>query len=74
MAEVADGLNARHSLTGRQSYRLEVPGSPNAKGLSVVSFKAHERLGMPYRVTVRLMGGEARLGRHGYQSPMLPSR
>lgn len=54
MAEVADGLNARHSLTGRQSYRLEVPGSPSAKGLSVVSFKAHERLGMPYRVTVRL--------------------
>lgn len=45
---------AARALTGRQAYFLEVPRSPSAAGLSVVSFEAVERLGEPYKVTVQL--------------------
>ncbi|TPQ40154.1 type VI secretion system Vgr family protein [Cupriavidus pinatubonensis] len=41
-------------ITGRQAYFLEVPSAPTAAALSVVSFKAVERLGEPYVVTVQL--------------------
>jgi len=41
-------------VTGRQSYFLEVPAAPSAVALSVVSFEAVERLGEPYKVTIRL--------------------
>ena len=59
MAGTVDGQNdiaagRRQALVGRQAYRLEVPGAPSAGGLSVVSFDAVERLGEPYRVTIRL--------------------
>jgi len=40
--------------TRRATYRLEVPAAPTAIALSVVSFKAVETLGKPYRVTVQL--------------------
>ncbi|MBV8156463.1 MAG: type VI secretion system tip protein VgrG, partial [Dyella sp.] len=42
------------AVTGRQSYFLEVPSAATAAALSVVSFKAVERLGEPYKVTIRL--------------------
>lgn len=48
------GVALLKGLTGRQVYFLEVPGSPSAKGLSVVSFQAVERLGEPYEVTIQL--------------------
>ncbi|RZT30860.1 phage late control D family protein [Cupriavidus agavae] len=48
------GESTRAWLPGRQSYFLEVPGAAGASGLSVASFDAVERLGEPYRVTVRL--------------------
>ncbi|CAG9173562.1 hypothetical protein LMG23992_02486 [Cupriavidus laharis] len=41
-------------VTGRQAYFLDVTGAPSASGLSVVSFRAVERLGEPYEVTVQL--------------------
>ncbi|WP_175948453.1 type VI secretion system Vgr family protein [Burkholderia pyrrocinia] len=41
-------------MTGRQSYFLDVPGTVNAKDLSVVSFKAVERMGEPYWITIEL--------------------
>lgn len=50
----SDGSALRKGETGRQAYRLEVPGAPSAAALSVVSFKAVERLGEPYVVTVAL--------------------
>jgi type VI secretion system secreted protein VgrG len=37
------------TVTGRQAYFLEVPGSVSAAGLSVVSFEAVERLGEPMK-------------------------
>ncbi|SAL28926.1 type VI secretion system Vgr family protein [Caballeronia telluris] len=42
------------AVTGRQSCFLDVPGAASAKGLSVVSFKATERLGDPYHITIDL--------------------
>jgi len=42
------------AVTGRQSYFLEVPSAASAVALSVVSFEAVERLGEPYKVTIRL--------------------
>ncbi|MFM0273864.1 hypothetical protein PQQ59_24990 [Paraburkholderia aspalathi] len=36
--------NVLRALTGRQSYFLDVPGTGNAKDLSVVSFEAVERM------------------------------
>ncbi len=50
----SDGSALRKGETGRQAYRLEVPGALSAAALSVVSFKAVERLGEPYVVTVAL--------------------
>lgn len=47
-----NGYGAR--VPGRQAYHLIVPGAATAPGLSVVSFKAVERLGEPYRVTIQL--------------------
>ncbi|ANB77395.1 type IV secretion protein Rhs [Paraburkholderia phytofirmans OLGA172] len=46
--------NSRKAMTGRQSYFLDVPGTANAKDLSVVSFEATERMGEPYRITIVL--------------------
>ncbi|UBM11614.1 type VI secretion system Vgr family protein [Cupriavidus metallidurans] len=64
MAGELDGLKAYGAealrnavavtVTGRQAYFLEVPGSASAAGLSVVCFEAVERLGEPYEVRVRL--------------------
>jgi type VI secretion system secreted protein VgrG len=34
---------------GRQAYFFEVPGTASAKDLSIVSFKAVERMGPPTR-------------------------
>jgi len=56
---MADGMKAydratRNESTGRQAYRLKVPGTESAAALSVVSFEAVERLGEPYTVTVQL--------------------
>lgn len=45
---------AARAITGRQSYFLEVLGPANGRALSVVSFRAVERLGEPYRVTIEL--------------------
>jgi len=42
------------AVTGRQSYFLEVPSAATAVALSVVSFEAVERLGEPYKVSIRL--------------------
>ncbi|WP_301288212.1 type VI secretion system Vgr family protein [Ralstonia chuxiongensis] len=42
------------AVTGRQPYRLDVPGTQSAQALSVVSFEAIERLGEPYRITIEL--------------------
>ncbi|MGB8421743.1 type VI secretion system Vgr family protein [Paraburkholderia sp.] len=47
----ANGLTA---LTGRQSYFLDVTGPANGRELSVVSFKAAERMGEPYRIIIEL--------------------
>jgi len=52
MAEAFDG--GRKAVTGRQTYYLEVPSTPSAVGLSVVSFEGVERMGEPYKVTIRL--------------------
>ncbi len=41
-------------LTGRQAYFLDVPSAVTSAALSVVSFKAVERLGEPYEVTIQL--------------------
>ncbi|WP_186426023.1 type VI secretion system Vgr family protein [Cupriavidus metallidurans] len=64
MAGELDGLKASGAgalrnavamtVTGRQAYFLEVPGTASAAALSVVSFEAVERLGEPYEVRVRL--------------------
>jgi len=45
---------AQKSVTGRQAYFLEVPGSATASRLSVVSFDGVERIGEPYRLTIML--------------------
>jgi type VI secretion system secreted protein VgrG len=44
----------RQSITGRQSYFLEVPGTESSAQLSVVSFEATERLGEPNVVRIEL--------------------
>ncbi|APR35974.1 type VI secretion system Vgr family protein [Paraburkholderia sp. SOS3] len=53
------------ALAGRQSYFLDVPGTANAKHLSVVSFNAVERMGEPYRITIGLTHPD-RLSRSDY--------
>ncbi|TSP10561.1 contractile injection system protein, VgrG/Pvc8 family, partial [Cupriavidus campinensis] len=57
MGGFSDGVETRGNqllaqLHGQQSYFLSVPGAAN--GLSVVSFKAVERLGDPYEITIQL--------------------
>jgi type VI secretion system secreted protein VgrG len=47
-------LTMQKRTTGRQSYFLDVTGSANGRELSVVSYKAIERIGEPYRITVDL--------------------
>lgn len=59
MADLGEELKAYSGalgdgLTGRQAYFLEVPGAASALALSVVSFKAVERLGESYAVTIQL--------------------
>lgn len=51
------GTYAKQSktMTGRQSYFVDVSGTANAQDRSVVSFEATERMGAPYRITVALM-------------------
>lgn len=66
---MADGMEsseragaAARSLAGRpvqQAYFLEVPGTVSAKGLSVMSFTAVERMGDSYTVTIDLTHAEA---------------
>ncbi|MFM0456468.1 type VI secretion system tip protein VgrG [Paraburkholderia sediminicola] len=58
----ANGLTA---LTGRQSYFLDVTGPANSRELSVVSFKAAERMGEPYRIIIELTHPES-LAREDY--------
>ena len=41
-------------VTGQQNYHVAVPGTSNAALLSVVSFEAIEKLGEPYRISIRL--------------------
>ncbi|MFL9903835.1 type VI secretion system tip protein VgrG [Paraburkholderia fungorum] len=53
------------TITGRQSYFVDVPGTANAKDLSVVSFEATERMGEPYRITIVLTHPDA-LSRSDY--------
>ncbi|WP_063825926.1 type VI secretion system Vgr family protein [Paraburkholderia caribensis] len=53
-------LNSK-SQTGRQAYFLDVPGTASASQLSVVSFEAVEKLGEPWRVTIRLTHPEGLL-------------
>ena len=53
-ARVREYGAALSGVTGRQSYFLDVPGTGNAKDLSVVSFEAVERMGEPYRVSIEL--------------------
>ena len=44
----------RQGVTGRQAYFLDVPGTDSAAALSVVSFKATEKMGAPTEVTIEL--------------------
>jgi len=53
------------ALTGRQSYFVDVPGTANAAALSVVSCRIVERLGEPWRITVKLTHPDA-LARSDY--------
>jgi type VI secretion system secreted protein VgrG len=41
-------------VTGQQNYHVAVPGTISAALLSVVSFEAIEKLGEPYRISIRL--------------------
>jgi type VI secretion system secreted protein VgrG len=61
MAEGLEGdtPRSRQTLTGGQAYFFDVPGTPGAQALSVVSFEATERLGAPYRIVVRLTHPDA---------------
>jgi type VI secretion system secreted protein VgrG len=44
----------RQGITGRQAYSLDVPGTDNAAVLSVVSFKAIEKMGAPTEVLIEV--------------------
>lgn len=52
--DAIDATSNRTMVTGRQAYFLDVPGSVSASQLSVVSFEATEKLGSPWRITIRL--------------------
>ncbi|MEW9580977.1 type VI secretion system Vgr family protein [Paraburkholderia sp. DGU8] len=45
---------SRQSVTGRQACFLEVPGTSTSAALSVVSFKATEKMGAPTEVRIEL--------------------
>ncbi|MBB5409318.1 type VI secretion system secreted protein VgrG [Paraburkholderia sp. HC6.4b] len=51
---MADLLNALQSISGRQAYFLEVPGTDTASALSVVSFDANEMMGAPNEVSIEM--------------------
>ncbi|MGQ7933541.1 type VI secretion system Vgr family protein [Paraburkholderia sp. D1E] len=57
--------NQSMAITGRQPYFVDVPGTANAKDLSVVSFEATERMGEPYRITI-ILTHQDRLSRSDY--------
>ncbi|HEX3637767.1 MAG TPA: type VI secretion system tip protein VgrG [Paraburkholderia sp.] len=42
----------RKAITGRQRYLLEVLGTDKDKDISVVSFRAIEKMGQPYRIDI----------------------
>ena len=50
----ADLQGALQAIPGRQAYFLDVPGTDSAAALSVVSFKATEKMGEPTQVTIVL--------------------
>lgn len=60
-ASVCAGASAllRPGMPGRQAYFFVVTGPANARALSVVSFKAVERMGKPYRIVIALTKPEA---------------
>ncbi|MGX6998916.1 type VI secretion system Vgr family protein [Caballeronia sp. KNU42] len=67
----AGGRGSAGRVTGRQEYVVEVPGAPNAKDLSVVSYRATEGLGTPYEITIDITHPEMLsradyLGRDGH--------
>ncbi|CAE6844745.1 hypothetical protein R75461_07193 [Paraburkholderia nemoris] len=74
MATLLDGVGTYakelKTLTGRQADFLDVPGADNAKDLSVVSFKAVERMGEQYRILIKLTHPDG-LTRGGYLAAML---
>jgi type VI secretion system secreted protein VgrG len=51
---VAEFDPLRQGVAGRQAYFLEVPGTSSAAALSVVSFKATEKMGAPTEVRIEL--------------------
>jgi len=51
---MAEFPTLRRDITGRQAYFLEVPGTPSAAALSVVSFTATETMGAPTEVRIVL--------------------
>jgi type VI secretion system secreted protein VgrG len=51
---VAEFDPLRQGVTGRQAYFLDVPGADSAAALSVVSFKATEKMGAPTEATIEL--------------------
>jgi type VI secretion system secreted protein VgrG len=51
---MADLQGALQAIPGRQAYFLDVPGTDSAAALSVVSFKATEKMGEPTQVTIVL--------------------
>lgn len=55
-------------IPGRQAYFIEVPGTDSASALSVVSFKATEKMGSPSEVHIELTHPQ-QLARSDYPSP-----
>jgi type VI secretion system secreted protein VgrG len=51
---VAEFDPLRQGIAGRQAYFLEVPGAASAAALSVVSFKATEKMGAPSEVIIEV--------------------
>jgi hypothetical protein len=60
-------------ITGRQSYHLAVPGTANAKDLSVVLYRAREIMGDAYRIPITLTHPDE-LNRADYLKPLMPRR
>src|SRR6201996_6175284 len=51
---MTDLQGALQVLPGRQAYHIDVPGTPSAAALSVVSFEATEKMGEPTEVRIVL--------------------